>query len=116
MSYRGIIRVEPQQEHRLRIQFDNGECRIFDATPLLSFGRFSELRDSSVFEKVRVSFDTIAWENGLDLDPEYLYKRSSACESSDFVLEERASRKKSEAALAQIPNRETDADDRFKRT
>jgi Protein of unknown function (DUF2442) len=77
MSYRSIIRVEPLHEHQLRIYFDNGECRLFDATPLLGVGRFSELKESSVFEKVRVSFDTVEWENGLDLDPEYVYEHSS---------------------------------------
>jgi hypothetical protein len=29
-----------------------------------------------VFKKVRVSYDTVEWENGLDLDPEYLYEHS----------------------------------------
>ncbi len=80
MSYRSIIRVEPLHKHQLRIYFDNGACRLFDATPLLGVGRFSELRESSVFEKVRVSFDTVEWENGLDLDPEYVYEHSSTCE------------------------------------
>jgi Protein of unknown function (DUF2442) len=79
MSYRSIVRVEPLHEHQLRIYFDNGECRLFDATPLLGVGRFSELRESSVFEKVRVSFDTVEWENGLDLDPEYVYENSMTC-------------------------------------
>lgn len=79
MNYPSIVRVEPQAEYCLRIGFDNGECRKFDVKPLFNCGRFSELRDVSVFEKVRVSFDTIEWDNGLDLDPEYLYERSEAC-------------------------------------
>ena len=30
------------------------------------------------FKKVRVAYDTVEWENGLDLDPEYLYRESRA--------------------------------------
>ena len=40
------------------------------------FGRFAELKDINEFKKVRVTFDTIEWENGLDLDPEFLYEKS----------------------------------------
>ncbi|MBC8183021.1 DUF2442 domain-containing protein [candidate division KSB1 bacterium] len=35
-------------------------------------------KDVSEFKKVRVSFDTIEWENGFDLDPEFLYEKSVA--------------------------------------
>ena len=62
--------------HRLILCFGNGEQRVFDVTPLLSFGRFRELVVPEVFKKVRVAYDTVEWENGLDLDPEYLYERS----------------------------------------
>ena len=63
-------------DHRLAIGFDNGEKRIFDLTSLLSVGRFRELTAPEDFKRVRVAFDTVEWENGLDLDPEYLYERS----------------------------------------
>jgi hypothetical protein len=50
----------------------------------LSIGRFRELADLELFKKVVIAFDTIAWGNGLDLDPEYLYEKSQAigCEPS----------------------------------
>ena len=35
-----------------------------------------ELSDVSMFKTVKVNFDTIEWENQLDLDPELLYKES----------------------------------------
>ena len=34
------------------------------------------MKDIDEFKKVRVAFDTIEWENGLDLDPEFLYEKS----------------------------------------
>jgi hypothetical protein len=68
--------VEAADDHRLILGFGNGEQRVFDVTPLLPFGRFRELAVPEVFKKVRIAYDTVEWENGLDLDPEYLYERS----------------------------------------
>ncbi len=76
--YPGVTAVEATADHRLVLRFDNGERRVFDVKPLLATGRFRELADLRVFSKVGVAFDTIQWENGLDLDPEYLYARSTA--------------------------------------
>jgi hypothetical protein len=88
--YRGIKSVEARNDHTLLIRFDNDECRIFDVTPLLSIGRFHELTSPQAFRKVRVTFDTIEWENGLDLDPEYLYERSRPCDGAESAAETRA--------------------------
>jgi len=74
--YAGVIEVEAMDDYKLLLCFDNQEKRIFDLKPILSFGRFCELRDISLFKRVHVSFDTIEWDNGLDLDPEYLYRES----------------------------------------
>lgn len=41
--------------------------------PYLGLGIFRELRDISKFKTVRVSFDSIEWENEVDLDPKVLY-------------------------------------------
>ena len=45
--------------------------------PYLDIGKFKELKDKKLFDTVRVSFDTIEWDNGLDFDPEVLYEKSS---------------------------------------
>jgi len=71
-----VTSVKAADDHRLILSFGNGEQRVFDVTPLLSFGRFRELALLEVFKKVRIAYDTVEWENGLDLDPEYLYERS----------------------------------------
>ena len=56
--------------------FDNNERRLFDMAPYLHVGRFAELKNIEVFKQISISFDTVEWENGLDLDPEFLYARS----------------------------------------
>jgi len=65
--YPGVIEVRATDDQKLILSFDNLEKRIFDLAPLLSFGRFPELSDLELFKGVRVCFDTIEWDNGLDL-------------------------------------------------
>jgi hypothetical protein len=48
--------------------------------PYLNLGIFNELKDISMFNTVRVSFDTIEWENEADMDPEILYSESALIE------------------------------------
>ncbi|MCF8077593.1 MAG: DUF2442 domain-containing protein [Desulfotignum sp.] len=73
--YPSIIKVSPQKDYRLKIQFDNGESGILDMKQFLNFGIFKRLKDHKVFNTVRVSFDTIEWETGIDLDPEFIYEK-----------------------------------------
>ena len=44
--------------------------------PFLDKGIFKELKDKNIFKTVKVSFDTIQWDNEADLDPEILYEQS----------------------------------------
>ena len=88
--YHGVTSVRAVDGYRLIIGFDNGECRVFDAKPLLTFGCFRELASPEEFRKVRVSYDTIEWENGLDLDPEYLHERSEAIPNGQAAAATRA--------------------------
>ncbi len=73
--YHGVKSVQAAAGHKLILGFDNGECRVFDVRPLLSMGRFRELTSPEAFRKVGGAFDTIQWENGLDLDRESLPRR-----------------------------------------
>ena len=74
--YKSVTDVKPTDDFKLVLHFDNAERKVFDASVILSCGRFAELKDLEQFKKVHVAFDTIEWENGLDLDPEYLYAKS----------------------------------------
>ena len=74
--YIGIIDVKPLSDYRLLLSFENNEIREFDVKPYLPLGIFSELKDETLFKSVKVTFDTIEWANGADLDPEVLYEDS----------------------------------------
>lgn len=75
--YLSITKVIPKPNYKLLLTFENKEQRIFDITPYLKLGKFEELKNKKVFNSVKVKFDTIEWSNQLDLDPEFLYEKSS---------------------------------------
>jgi hypothetical protein len=72
--YPAVVKVSPLSNFQLRIAFANGEVKRFDMKPYLNIGIFKELARKEMFETVRISFDTIAWANDADIDPETLYE------------------------------------------
>jgi hypothetical protein len=74
--YIAVKSVKPIKNYNLLLTFENGEKRQFDMKPYLTIGIFQELKDMARFNSVRVSFDTIEWDNEADLDPEILYTNS----------------------------------------
>jgi len=75
--YLSVTQVSPLADYKLLLTFENNEKKIFDVSPYLEIGKFSELKDINLFNSVAVSFDSIVWANHLDLDPEFLYQKSS---------------------------------------
>jgi hypothetical protein len=43
--------------------------------PYLDFGVFNKISDFENFKKARITFDTIEWECGIDLDPVFVYEK-----------------------------------------
>ncbi len=41
-------------------------------TPYLDFGVFKKIKDFEQFKRVRIALDTVEWECGVDLDPEFI--------------------------------------------
>ena len=76
--YLSVTKVEPLNDYKLLLTFENNEKRIFDVNPYLNIGRYSDLKNSNLFKSVRISFDTIQWNNEIDFDPEFLYSKSKA--------------------------------------
>ena len=68
--YPSVSKVFP--DDTLVIDFDNGESGKLDIKPFLEFGVFQRLKDRNAFMQVRVVFDTIEWDSGVDLDPEFV--------------------------------------------
>ena len=70
-----VTRVEPLEEYRLRLWFDDGSERVVDLSDILWGPMAEPLRDPDYFRRVRVDDElrTIVWPNGFDLDPEVLH-------------------------------------------
>lgn len=94
---RSIVSVQPKQDFKLLLTFDNGEQRLFDVQPLVLPGTvFSFLSDPSAFARVylddahAVSWDidpnvdsNLVWSNKLDLSPDVCYVDSTPTEGGD---------------------------------
>ena len=85
MMYPSVKKVIPAEDYLLSIDFDNGEKRILDMKPYLDFGIFQRLKECKAFNRVRVSFDTIEWESGIDLDPEFVYSKSQRLDAQQVA-------------------------------
>ena len=71
-----VRQVEARPDYFLLLTFENGEKRQFDMKPFLETGIFRELKNEEIFETVHISFNSVAWDNDADFDPEALYEGS----------------------------------------
>jgi hypothetical protein len=44
--------------------------------PFLDFGVFRQIKKTEEFNRVHVAFDTVEWDCGVDLDPEFVMTKS----------------------------------------
>ena len=67
-------------DYRIRLRFADGREGEVDLAGDLWGEVFEPLKDIAVFRRFRLDseFSTIAWENGADLAPEYLYAKVTA--------------------------------------
>ena len=66
------------------LRFNNGTEGEVDLEPELEGEVFAALRDVEQFKKFRVDseVETIVWDNGADLAPEFLFQQIKAARSS----------------------------------
>ena len=84
--YPSVQEVVPGDDYVLSIVFDNGESGTLDMKPVLDFGVFQRIKDLDAFRRVRVAFDTIEWDCGVDLDPEYVYANCKCARTAQQSL------------------------------
>ncbi len=73
--YPCIKEVIPRDDYTLFLVFENGRKGVLNMKPILDFGVFQRIKDLDKFKSVRIAFDTIEWDCGVDLDPEYIYEK-----------------------------------------
>ncbi len=67
------VAVRPIDHHKVAITFSDGQVRRLDVRPYLAYPVFERLRDASCFALVRADHGTLAWPDGIDLDPDSVY-------------------------------------------
>ena len=68
--------VEYICEYKLLLTFEDGSVRLTDLQPHLDGEVFEPLREVAYFRRAAVSsdLDTIVWDNGADMSPDFLYE------------------------------------------
>lgn len=69
--------VNPTDDYKLKLVFDDGERRVYDCSDLLEFGVFRELRDIGYFNQAIVVDGTVVWPHEQDICPDTLYVGSA---------------------------------------
>ncbi len=70
-----VISVEVAGPHRIRVGFDDGLVRDIDFRPVLAGEMLAPLRNSEMFNQVRIDPEahTLVWPTGADFDPAMLH-------------------------------------------
>ena len=69
-----VIKAEYLSGYRIKLWFNNHVVKVVDLTNSLNGEVFLPLKDIDYFKRFAIKFNTIEWENGADLAPEYLYE------------------------------------------
>ena len=70
-----INKITALENYRLKIDFVDGITKIFDCTPLLEKKFYTKLKDKKFFQRVFVSCGGAAWNDEIDISPEYLFEK-----------------------------------------
>jgi hypothetical protein len=66
--------AEPADGFKVFLTFENGARKEIDLEPYLVGPVFEPIRnDQAVFRSMKIRGNTIAWDNGADIDPDVLY-------------------------------------------
>jgi hypothetical protein len=71
-----ISKAKQVDDYQIELVFNNNKKGVVDLKNTIFTDTrdiFKELKDLNKFKKFKIEFDTLSWENGLDLAPEFLY-------------------------------------------
>ena len=70
------IKVKPENDYSIIIEFDSGEKKRFDVKPYIQGSWYGQLNDASYFNRVTTDGYTVCWPDRQDLCPDELYELS----------------------------------------
>lgn len=74
--YLAVVKACPNEDFTLLVEFEDGSEGLLDMKPYLDFGVFRRLKSLDEFKKAHIAFDTVEWDCGIDLDPEFVFAKS----------------------------------------
>ena len=80
--YLAVTEVQPNEDFSLSVVFEDGSGAVLDMKPYLDFGAFRRIKSLDQFNRVRIAFDTVEWECGVDLDPEFVHARAQVVKTA----------------------------------
>jgi hypothetical protein len=71
-----VRNVSYVSEYKLLLSFEDGSVRLVDLEREMDGEIFEPLADINYFKTVRVNpdLDTIVWDNGADMSPDFMYE------------------------------------------
>ena len=75
-----LVNVEPKDNYRIKLFYENGSVKLFDVTPYISGEWYSKLKDENYFKTVHLisGGKGIEWAEGQDIAPHELYELSES--------------------------------------
>lgn len=89
--------VEYIEDYKLVVTFENNIKKIIDLRNHLNRGIFKPLKNVSYFKTVSVDedLDTIVWDNGADISPDFLFEIGKDIKKSSSLKTKKTSRSRS---------------------
>lgn len=76
-----VVKVSVCAGYVLKLEFENGERRVFDMSAYMDKKPFNRLKDSPAFFGAHVDYGTVVWPGNIDIAPETLYDCSVPVDS-----------------------------------
>lgn len=76
-----VTEAKALPDFRLRVRFSDGTAGEIDLKDFIAADSrpiVAALRDPLAFSALRVDMDTVVWDNGFDLAPEFLHAQTRA--------------------------------------
>ncbi|RKZ40955.1 MAG: DUF2442 domain-containing protein [Gammaproteobacteria bacterium] len=70
-----IIEAKYLSDYKIEVLFNNGQKGVADLSRILKGKIFESLKEKTVFAQLKIDkeLETIVWQNGADLAPEFIY-------------------------------------------
>jgi hypothetical protein len=81
--------VKYVSDYKLLLTFNDEITKIIDLKPYLKGNIFEPLKNIDYFKTVKINsdIDTIVWENGADISPDFLYEIGETVSETAFAKE-----------------------------